>query len=333
MNSNLNLKDLIRMTHVFRISKALFVAHELGIFDRLANGEKGASELAHEISASEKVMAGFCNALSGIGLLVKKGDMYFLPDNLRAFLLKDSDRSFRNYIGMSHDVWNIWSDLERVIKEGKPVTTFMEIIYKDESKLRTYIHAMHERAREFSPLILEMVDTSNRKRMLDIGGGSGTYSFEWMKRYPQLRSTILDLPEVLEIAKDYMKGYGLEDRVSFISGNYYELDIGQGEYDIVLMANVLHDGVEENKSLLRKAYNALEESGIAIIHGFALDESECEPVGSALIQLSMSPDENVYKKSEYVKWLEEAGFKDIQCFEIDELTSTAIPSSVIATVK
>jgi ubiquinone/menaquinone biosynthesis C-methylase UbiE len=175
------------------------------------------------------------------------------------------------------------------------------------------------------------VDISNRKKMLDMGGGSGTYSLEWMKRNPQLRVTILDLPHVLEITKDYVKRYGMEDRVSFISGNFHELEIGKGNYDLVLMSNILYGGTEESKNIIKKAYDFLEDHGMAIIYGFALDDNECEPIESVLIALSMlttRSNGNVYKKSEQMEWLKETGFKDIRCFEID-----AIPSTVITAIK
>lgn len=327
MNSKLDLRDLIKITRGFMLSKALFVAHELDIFDRLADAGKKASELADEINASEKGIRRLCNALSGLGVLVKDGDKYFLPDNLREFLLKDGKSSFRNYISLSHDIWYIWSDLERVIREGKPVTPFMEIVGEDEGKLKKFIHVMHERAREFGPLLLEVVDISNRKRMLDMGGGSGTYSLEWMKKYPQLRATILDLPNVLEITKDYVKRYDMEERISFISGNFHELEIGEGEYDLVLMANILYGDPEESRKLIRKACKSLEEHGMVIIYGFALDENECEPVDSALLALSMlstRSNGNAYKKSEYTEWLKEAGLKDLRCFEIDAISFTVI---------
>jgi hypothetical protein len=118
MNSNINLIGLIKIMRGFMLSKALFVAHELDIFDRLADGGKKASELADDVDASEKGIRRLCNALGGLGVLVKDGDEYFLPDNLREFLLKDGKSSFRNYIGLSHDIWYIWSDLEKVIREG-----------------------------------------------------------------------------------------------------------------------------------------------------------------------------------------------------------------------
>ena len=332
MNSNLNLKDLIGVIRGYMVSKALFVAHELDIFDRLANGGKNASELTYETNASEKGIGRLCNALSGVGLLVKEDDKYFLPDNLREFLLKDGKNSFRSYIDLIHMYWYIWSDLEKVVREGKPATSIMELIGKDEGKLKSFIHGMHDRAKEASPLILEVVDISDRRRMLDVGGGPGTYSLEWMKVNAKLKATILDLPHVLKITKDYAKRYGMEDRVSFISGNFHEVDFEKESYDLILMANILvMYSPEENRKLIKKAYESLEESGMVLIHGYALEDNECEPIGSALFALSMflaTSNGTAYKKSEQMEWLKETGFKDMRCFEID-----AIPSTVITAIK
>jgi ubiquinone/menaquinone biosynthesis C-methylase UbiE len=332
MNSDLDVKDLIRIMREFMESKTLFVAHQLDIFDRLADDGKTASQLADEINASEKGIRTLCNALSSLGILVKDGEKYFIPDNLRGVLLRDTENSFRNYMDLLHDFWYIWTDIEKVITDGKPIASVMELIGKDESKLKTFIEAMHERARESSRLILKVVDVSNRRRMLDIGGGSGTYSLEWTKRYPELKATILDLPHVLEITKDYVKKYGVEERVSFISGDFNELELEKINYDLVLMANLLQMyGEEENINLLRKVYDSLERLGIVIIHGYALDDKEYRPLESALFGLSIlssTPNGDVYKRSEKIKWLREAGFRSIKYFEID-----AIPSTVITAIK
>src|ERR1700758_1932863 len=107
MNSGLDLKDLIKIIRGYMVSKALFVSHELDIFDRLANGGKKASELAYETNANEKEIRKLCNALSGVGLLVKDTDKYFLPDNLRELLLKSGRNSFRSYIELIHWYWYI----------------------------------------------------------------------------------------------------------------------------------------------------------------------------------------------------------------------------------
>jgi ubiquinone/menaquinone biosynthesis C-methylase UbiE len=332
MNSDLDVRDLIRIMREFMESKTLFVAHQLDIFDRLAEGGKMAPQLAEEINASEKGVRTLCNALSGLGILVKDGETYFLPDNLRGFLLTDTENSFRNYMEFLHDFWYIWTDLERVIRGGKPIASVMELIGKDENKLKTFIDAMHERARESSRLVLKVVDISSRRRMLDIGGGSGTYSLEWTKRYPELRATILDLPHVLEITKEYVKRYGMEERVSFISGDFHKLELEKINYDMVLLANVLQMYDEEaNIKLLRKVYDCLERSGMVIIHGYALDDKEYRPLESALFGLSVlssTPSGDVYKRSEKVRWLREAGFRNIKYFEID-----AIPSTVIVALR
>lgn len=332
MNSDLDVKDLIKMMHGFMVSKMVFIAHEFNIFDKLAEGGKRASELARETNGSEKGIRMLCNALSGVGLLVKEGDKYFLPDNLQEFLIKDGKNSFRYYIDLLHDFWYVWSDLDKVIREGKPITSIMELIGEDEGRLRTFIHAMHERTKEASRLILRVVDISNRRRMLDIGGGPGTYSLEWIKRYPDLKATIVDLPQVLEVTKDYVKKYDMEERVSFIAGNFHEVKIEKGDYDLVLMANVLQMyGAQENKNLIKKAYDSLERSGIIVIHGFALDDNECKPIEAVLFTLSISsitPNGNAYKRSEKVRWLKEAGFRNIRHFEID-----AVPSAVITALK
>ena len=58
--------------------------------------------------------------------------------------------------------------------------------------------------------LVGLVDLAGRRRMLDVGGGPGTYSALFTARHPQLRSVVLDLPDVVAIAGEILAEMGAE---------------------------------------------------------------------------------------------------------------------------
>ena len=60
------------------------------------------------------------------------------------------------------------------------------------------------------------------------------------RRYPQLRSTILDLPEAIKHAAPLLAKEGMGDRVTHRAGNALTEDLGTEVYDLVFMAAVVH---------------------------------------------------------------------------------------------
>ena len=55
------------------------------------------------------------------------------------------------------------------------------------------------------------VDLTGRQKMLDVGGGHGLYSIFFTKKYPGLKSWVLDLPGVTGVTLENIKKYRGED--------------------------------------------------------------------------------------------------------------------------
>jgi ubiquinone/menaquinone biosynthesis C-methylase UbiE len=98
--------------------------------------------------------------------------------------------------------------------------------------------------------------------MLDIGGSHGLYSVALCKKNPQLSAIIFDLPPAVEKARPALEKLGLE-RVTYQAGNALTDDLGESEYDLVLLASVAHHfTLAENLLVAKKAFKALKPGGL-----------------------------------------------------------------------
>ena len=97
------------------------------------------------------------------------------------------------------DLYPAWGRLADLVRTGRPPMTPETILGDDKEKTRAFVHAMHERAHGIGSVLPYLPDLAGRRRLIDIGGGPGTYSVALVKRTAGLSATVLDVPGVLEV--------------------------------------------------------------------------------------------------------------------------------------
>jgi cyclopropane fatty-acyl-phospholipid synthase-like methyltransferase len=183
---------------------------------------------------------------------------------------------------------------------------------------------MRDIGRANAKIIAETLDLSDYKKLIDLGGGPGSFSMEIIKKFPHIRATIVDLPLTLEVARELVNEAGMADKLALREADFFndpESDLGEG-YDLAVISNVLHiEGVDQNRALLKRLFNAMDKRGMVIIHETIIDETRTAPPDRALFAINMLVNTergNAYTFDEMKEWLEEAGFTDISfvdCFE------------------
>src|SRR5215203_1256530 len=85
-------------------------------------------------------------------------------------------------------------------------------------------------------------------------------------RYPALQATVLDLPEAIPTAAEILAREGMEQRVRHTPGNILDYDLGEGVYDVVLIALLVHHFTnEQNRDLAVRVARALKPGGVLMI--------------------------------------------------------------------
>ena len=90
----------------------------------------------------------------------------------------------------------------------------------DESEQEDFIKGMHVIACMMAPGIVAAIKPGKAKKLLDVGGGSGSYTQAFLEASPGLTSTIFDLPPVINNARNLMAATSLLDRIKFIAGDF-----------------------------------------------------------------------------------------------------------------
>lgn len=164
--------------------------------------------------------------------------------------------------------------------------------------------------------LAEAFDFSKRKQLLDVGGGSGAYCIEAVRRYPGFRAVLFDTPALLEVAKQKIADAGLERAIRTVAGDFFTEELPKGS-DTILLSMILHDwGPDKNRAILSKCYDALSSGGEIIISELMMDDDKCGPPPAALMAMMMiiATEGRNYTWAEYEEWLKEACF--VRCKRI-----------------
>ncbi len=320
-------EKLMAMLQGASLSRMLQVANRLGVFEAVADRTVDPRDLARQLKAHPEGVTRLCNALVSLEFLEKGPRGYRLSPAWSDFLLPGGKYSFKGYMDLYHDTWEEITKLEKTVRTGKPVRTAIKRIKKDPRQLKNFINGMHGRAVTAAGLILNKLNLNNVRRMIDIGGGPGTYTLEWASRYLGLHAVIFDLSEVIPITKTYIKRYGLGSRVKTRAGDFHKDDLGKG-YDLALLSNILQMyGDQANLQLLSKVYRTLVPGGRVVINGFFTDDSGTAPKEAALFAMFIAtamPEGNAHPVSRALGWLKTAGFSETYALEIDGVPRTLI---------
>ena len=294
--------------------RILQTAAELNIFTVLAENPRSAREVADKIGSDARATAFLLDAVAGIGLLKKHDRTYLCENSISHLLSADSpDTILPMVLHMSH-LYSRWSHLPEIVKGGASAREEFDFS-RNGQELRAFIGAMHSIGAPLARQIVASVGAEASRNLLDIGGGSGTYTIAFLRAVPEMRATIFDLPEVIEMARERLKKDGLLDRTTLVPGSFYEDELPQG-YDLVLISAIIHsNSLEENLDLYKKAFRALNSGGRILIRDHIMEPDRVHPKDGAVFAINMlvgTSGGGCYTYEEIEAGLLQAGFSRIR---------------------
>jgi hypothetical protein len=294
--------------------RIVITATKLDLFDRLAHGAKDASEVAKGFGGSPRAYEIFLNALAGLGLLEKSGGRFSNTPFAQRFLVRSSGDYRGDQLVVDDACWELWGKLEESLLTG---TSSLEssVFHSLPDIAERLLLGLHRDALEIAPGLAESLPLDGVGRLLDLGGGAGTYSMAFCRRHPGLRSTIFDLPIPSAVARRAVREAGMEERIEVIEGDFL-VDPLPGVYDAVFMSNVLHgNGPRQNRELFGKVAGCVEAGGVVIVRDVIMEEDLARPEFGAVFAVNMmlhTAEGRCYSAGEISAWLDDAGFRQVE---------------------
>jgi SAM-dependent methyltransferase len=298
----------------FQRSRAVLSGAELDLFSRLAASARPASELAAEIGANERALARLLDCLVTFDLLAKEGDRYRVTES-GALLSSGHPESVLPMVLHQNALWRNWSLLTETVRHGRNPRLEELRASRNEAERAAFILAMHVVGRGLAGKIVADLDVSGHRRLLDIGGASGTYTLAFLRRNPGMTAILYDLEHAIPLARERFEREGLLDRVELVAGDFYRDELPRGA-DLALLSAIIHqNSPEEDLALYRKIHRALEPGGELLIRDYFMDASRTSPPRGALFALNMlvcTPGGDTHTLEEVRDRLHAAGFAEVR---------------------
>ena len=131
--------------------------------------------------------------------------------------------------------------------------------------VKAYTELMGASQAMIAAQVIAAYPVHKHQKLLDLGGGNGSFSTAVAQRIPTLSIEMFDLPAVAQQARERIAGLGLSQRINPIGGDFFQDDLPPGA-DLISLVRILHDHDDDRVLILLKAARrAIASNGVLLI--------------------------------------------------------------------
>jgi len=289
---------------------------KLDVFTPLGGGPKTAEELASTLNVDPQKLSPLLYALVVAGVLTVDDGTFSNTPSADHFLVKGGAEYIGNLCEAFEERWRWALQTAESIRTGKPQAEH------DYSKMTgaerdAFFRDMHPNALETGRMMVGRLGLSDRRHLLDVGGGSGGLAIAACEMCPDLRATVIELPSITPITEVIVGESGLSERIAVVAHDVVASPPPTA-CDVAVFRAVLqvlsHD---DARDAVVNVGQMIEPGGTMCILSRVLQDSRLEPeqtVAQNLVFLNIYDGGQAYTVSEHRAWLQDAGFPDFEMF-------------------
>jgi len=339
------VSDILHGGWAIRILKT---AVEIGLFEQLLDGPMSAAAVSSKLGMPSHGITLMLDALVGLKLLMRGdldvGDVPFkssdasaeptfcLSEEARVYLLKDSPLFAGMYLRQHDELDKMWRSLTETISSGKPVmevntdATAEEIFPRLAEAIIPLNYAISCDVVRYLKELNAAFDQP--LKILDLACGSAIWSIPFAQDNKWSKIDALDFPAVLEVAKKISAKFGVSDSFHYLSGNWRQVKLAEGHYDVAILGHILHsEGKELSQNLLAHCRAGLRAGGILVIGEFMTNKDHTGPLFPLMFGINMhlaTTDGCVFSVDELKQMCLDAGFSDVIRHTASQYESTVL---------
>lgn len=312
---------------MFQAARALV---KLGILQTVNDaGSAGisAQEAAGKLNISKYGAEVLLDAGLSMGIVKMKDGKYILTKT-GFFVLNDS--MTRVNMDFVHDVcYQPFYFLEDSVKTGKPEglkvfgewkTIYPALQFLPGQAKKSWFAFDHFYSDVAFPEIIPFLEKDKPSTLMDVGGNTGKFAIHCVANLPDLKVTIVDLPDTLGAAQKNIAAAGLGDRISFHTADlldeHQELPAG---FDAIWMSQFLDCFSEEQiHSILTRAARSMDTKASLYILELFWDRQKYEASSYSLNATSLyftclaNGNSRMYHSTDMYRMIDEAGLRIVE---------------------
>lgn len=307
--------QLIQMATAHWVSRILYVAAEMNLADRLAEGPRTAEDLARSTATDAPSLHRVMRTLASLGLFTEGPDHRFSLTLLGEEFRTGTVRA--TVLTVAGDL--ITKSLEQLpysVRTGKSGfekafgMSFFEYLANHPAQASMFSETMVGFHGSEPAAVAAAYDFSQFETIIDVGGATGNLLATILGHHREPRGILFDLPHVVQDAPPLIKARGLVDRIAIEAGNFFEsVPASAGAY---LLSHVIHDWSEAQcLTILRNCRRAMKTDSRLLIIETVLAPGDTPHLGKMLdiIMLTLFTGAQERTEPEYHGLLDKAGFR------------------------
>ncbi len=309
--SNVTPDSIFQVASGFMASKHLYVANEVGLFEQLAEGAITLDELSKRTGVPRRTIRILVDAMVALGFVDRQGDRYQNGPVAATYLSGRTPADLRPFLRFWNRIsYPSWLHLEESIRTGQAAVGHLS-----EELVKIFSEGVEASTAGTAMALATTYDFSQHQRVLDLGGGTGSFLLAVLRNYSHLETTLFEQPDVAAVARQHLVGIPVADQVKIVEGDFFKDPIPDG-HDAVIVANVIHLFVpQHNLALLKRLRECVPDGARLLLVDFWTDPTHTQPTFAALMagEFQMFTGEgDVYSEEEVHEWLQQAGWRPLE---------------------
>lgn len=251
---------------------AVRAAAALRLADLLADGPLPVDELARRSDTDADALTRMLRHLICRGLFAEPTPGTFATNDTAALLHSDHPSGLRvglDLEGFGGQMDLAFTGLLHTLRTGGPAwetvfgAPFWEYLAANPSMSASFDATMAAGS-EYVDDSAAGYDWSDVQHVVDVGGGTGALLATLLQAHPQLRGTLVDLPDTVERGRQQLAARGLAERVQVVGQSFFDpLPAGA---DVYVLDSVLHDWANQDATaILRRCAEAAGQHGRVVV--------------------------------------------------------------------
>lgn len=308
-------QTLDRMIVGFWITQAIYVAAEIGVADRLAAGPRTVQEMAAESGLHADSLYRVLRALATVNIFREDEEGRFSLTPLGTLLSSDAPSSRRSFARMAGaEFYRSWGGLLSSVETGSAAfdkafgKPFFRYMSENPDRWQIYDEAMTGVHDGETIPVLDAYDFAPFRTIVDVGGGNGHALAALLRRHPDARGVLFDLPQVAERARQTVSRRGVSNRLEFAGGDFFDSVPPNG--DAYLLRHVLHDwDDDEAAAILRNCRKAMRPEGRVLVVETVIPSGNQACFGKWLDLMMLLVGGRERTRDQYLELFSEAGLR------------------------
>ena len=255
----------------YREAELLFEALKLDIFSYL-DEPTTLEEFLKSTNYDKENTKYFLSALLSCGYVEKNNLTYCNTKCSKLYLSKNSSKYigkailFREKLGSISNIGDKVKDNSLVQHDKLDFSELAEIVHDE-----MYVTG---RVDDFNREIKQLFSDKHRNyKVLDLGGGSGVLSIEFIRNFPDSTAYVFETPEVACTSKKIIDKNDMQDKIFVLEGDFNVDAIGDG-YDLIIASGIFNFVNMDITEFICKLSDALVLNGHLLIIGSFFENEE-----------------------------------------------------------